>query len=299
MPEEIEEKKELLKREEIRTMGKDMARLREIEAQKERERIAALKLEEAKKGKPPSPPEIEKPKVPPETLIPKPLLKKPSPFKKVLVRGIICAVLLLIFGSLLWFFVLKKPAEEEEIITPEEKEEEIIEEPEAVKPEISAPSIAERILGWGYRIPSSPRLIDTIILHSSYNALGGDLHDIEKVIEEYKMYEVAPHYLLARNGTIYLLVLDKNIAYHAGKSEMPDGRTGVNNFSIGIEVIYTETEAPTETQYQALAQLVKYLQQEYNIPLKNILGHEDVDIAPPFKSDPWNFDWEYFESLLE
>lgn len=142
MPEEIEEKKELLKREEIRTMGKDMARLREIEAQKERERIAALKLEEVKKGKPPSPPEIEKPKVPPETLIPKPLLKKPSPFKKVLVRGIICAVLLLIFGSLLWFFVLKKPAEEEEIISPEEKEEEIIE-----KPEISIPpsliSVAE------------------------------------------------------------------------------------------------------------------------------------------------------------
>jgi len=145
MPEEIEEKKELLKREEIRTMGKDVARLREIEAQKERERIAALKLGEVKKEEEKiTPPEISAPpaeaKRVEEVLIPKPLPKKPSPFKKVLVRGIICAVLLLIFGSLLWSFILKKPAEEvilpaeEEIIPAEEKEEEIIE-----KPEISIP----------------------------------------------------------------------------------------------------------------------------------------------------------------
>ena len=79
MPEEIEEKKELLKREEIRTMGKDMARLREIEAQKERERIAALGQEEIKKGKPPSPPEIEKPRVPPAGFVPQPRRKKTPP----------------------------------------------------------------------------------------------------------------------------------------------------------------------------------------------------------------------------
>jgi len=223
-------------------------------------------------------------------------------------------VLLLIFSFFYWFFGVKKPPEEEtippteeEIILPTEEEiippteEEIIEKPEIVKPEISAPPITERILGWGYQISSSPRLIDTIILHSSYNDLDGDLHDTEKVIEEYKMYEVAPHYLIARDGTItiYRLVLDKNIAYHAGASKMPDGRTSVNNFSIGIELIYTETESPTEAQYQILAQLVKYLQQEYNIPLQNILGHKDVDIAPPFKSDPWNFDWEKFYTSIK
>ena len=46
MPEEIKEEKELLERKEIRTMRKDIARLREIEAQKERERIAGLKTAE-------------------------------------------------------------------------------------------------------------------------------------------------------------------------------------------------------------------------------------------------------------
>jgi len=134
-----EEKLEFLKREEIRTMQKDIARLREIEAQKERERIAALKLEGAKKGKakitppeiPARPPEAKQAK---EALIPKPLPKKPSPFKKVLVRGVIVVVLLLIFSFFYWFFGVKKLPEEEaipptgeEIVPPEE---EIVEKPE-------------------------------------------------------------------------------------------------------------------------------------------------------------------------
>jgi len=144
MPEEKEEKLELLKREEIRTMQKDISRLREIEAQKERERITALKLGEVKKEEEKiTPPEIPAPPAEAEregeTLIPKPLPKKPSPFKKVLVRGVIVVVvLLLIFSFFYWFFGVKKlpkeevlPPTEEEIIPPEE---EIIE-----KPEISIP----------------------------------------------------------------------------------------------------------------------------------------------------------------
>jgi len=55
MAEEIEEKKlEFLKREEIRTMQRDIARLREAEAHKARERVAGLKTgeeEKAEKGK--------------------------------------------------------------------------------------------------------------------------------------------------------------------------------------------------------------------------------------------------------
>jgi len=42
------EKKEFLKRGEVRTMTKDIGRLKEEEAKRERERIAALKIEEKK-----------------------------------------------------------------------------------------------------------------------------------------------------------------------------------------------------------------------------------------------------------
>jgi len=148
MPEEIEEKKEFLKREEIKTMQKDIAKFREIEAQKERERIAALKTEEKKvperippevrrvEGPPPIPPEKEK--IPLDTLIPKPSIRKPSPLTKILVRGAIVIICLLIAGFFYWFFGVKKPPvkevippTEEEIIPPEK---EVVEKPEIIIP---------------------------------------------------------------------------------------------------------------------------------------------------------------------
>ena len=309
---EKEEKKEFLKRKEIRTMQKDIARLREIEAEKERERIAALKLEEEEKrlqpalhpSIPPSRPEKEE--APSEDLIPKPLPKKPSPFKKILTRGIIIVVLFLIFSFFYWFFGIREPPAEEIILPAEEAitlpAEEIIlpeeEKPETPEEEIPIISqINERILDWGYYVPTTPRTIDAIIVHSVYNALEGDVHSIEGVIQEYEMYRVAAHYLIARDGAIYRLAPDEAVAYHAGASKMADGRVNVNDFSIGIEVIYTKTESPDEVQYQTLAQLVKYLRQQHNIPFENILGHKDI--APERKTDPWNFDWEYFYSLIE
>ena len=143
--EEPEEKLEFLKREEIKTMQKDIARFREIEAQKERERIAALKIAEKKAPErvpPPTPPTPpippEKEKVPLDTLIPKPPIRKPSPLTKILVRGAIVLVGLLIFGFFYWFFGLKKPSVEE-VIPPVEEEiippvEEVVEKPEIIIP---------------------------------------------------------------------------------------------------------------------------------------------------------------------
>ncbi|MBU3964172.1 N-acetylmuramoyl-L-alanine amidase [Patescibacteria group bacterium] len=101
---------------------------------------------------------------------------------------------------------------------------------------------------------------------------------------------VAPHYLIARNGDIYQLVTDKAVAYHAGNSKMPDGRTNVNNFSIGVELIYAKNDTPTEVQYDSLSKLVDYLVDKYKIPLKNIVGHEDISPANR-QDDPANFDW--------
>ncbi len=158
------------------------------------------------------------------------------------------------------------------------------------------PEIVNEIVKWGHQISSSPRLVDTIIIHSSYNALGKDPYSVDGVLQEYKMYGVAPHYLIDRHGTTYQLVEDKNIAYHAGVSKMPDGRINVNEFSIGIELIYQKNESPNESQYQSLAKLVKYLQQKYNIALSNILGHKDI--APSLKEDPWNFNWQKFYEII-
>jgi N-acetyl-anhydromuramyl-L-alanine amidase AmpD len=82
--------------------------------------------------------------------------------------------------------------------------------------------------------------------------------------------------------------VDKNIAWHAGVSETPDGRKNVNDFSIGIEVINSKTEGPSEAQYKNLKKLISYIKDSYNI--KYILGHSDI--APERKDDPWKFDWK-------
>ncbi len=148
--------------------------------------------------------------------------------------------------------------------------------------------IVSKLVSWGYSKPQNSRTIDTIILHSSYNALGGDKYNLAKLIEEYKEYGVSPHYLIDREGSVYQLVNDKNIAYHAGESKMPDGRTNVNNFSLGVEIMNTESSKPTEKQYQSLTKLIAHIKNNHKI--KSILGHNQI--APGRKTDPWNFDWK-------
>lgn len=166
---------------------------------------------------------------------------------------------------------------------------EIVEKPkEEVAKNIDEPKIINKLVDWGFS-KSDNRKIDTIIIHSSYNAVGNDVHNLDDIIyKEYKSYGVSPHYIISWTGKIYRLVADKNIAYHAGESKVPDGRTGVNNFSLGIEIVNTKSEKPNEAQYDALKNLLAYLEREYKI--KYVLGHSDI--APGRKDDPWNFDFE-------
>lgn len=148
-------------------------------------------------------------------------------------------------------------------------------------------TIVNRLVSFGYA-ESSGRKIDTVVLHSSYNNQGGDRYSGDKVIDIWKSYEVAPHYMIDRKGNILRLVEDKNIAYHAGNSKMPDGRTNVNGFSIGVEILNAEDDEYTAAQYGAVNDLIAYLKQKHGV--KYVVGHDDI--APGRKTDPWNFDWK-------
>ena len=148
-------------------------------------------------------------------------------------------------------------------------------------------SIENRLVSWGFT-KANDRTIDTIVIHSTYNATGGDPFSVSKIIDIYKSYGVSPHYLVARDGTVYRMVDEKNIAYHAGDSKMPDGRNNVNAFSIGIEVIGKGNGSPSDAQYDALKKLIADIETRHTI--KHILGHSDI--APGRKSDPWGFSWK-------
>jgi hypothetical protein len=151
--------------------------------------------------------------------------------------------------------------------------------------------IINKKITWGFSVSNS-RKINTLVIHSSYDALGAEPYNLDGLIAEYKEYGVAPHFLIDRKGKIYQLVDEKNIAYHAGVSKMPDGRTGVNNFSIGIELMNTKEDSYTESQYSGLNKLIDYLEDNHKI--KYVLGHQDI--SPDRKTDPWNFNWKKVNS---
>ncbi len=157
---------------------------------------------------------------------------------------------------------------------------------EAIGGTITGLAIVNKLVGWGFQ-KSDVRKIDTLIIHSSYDASGNNPYDVSGLIAEYKTYGVAPHFLIDREGKVYQLVADQNIAYQAGESKMPDGRTDVNSFSLGVEIVETKSDSPTQKQYDSLNELIVYLKGKY--PISNILGHNQI--APGRKDDPWNFDW--------
>lgn len=156
--------------------------------------------------------------------------------------------------------------------------------------------IVRKHVSFGFKNGDSNRAVKALILHSTFNASfpntqQPDTFSVEGAIKQFKQYKVAAHYLIGRDGVVYELVEPKNIAFHAGKSQLPDGTTDVNSCSIGIEIICTYTVGPNEVQYASLRKLIDQLDADYKF--KYILGH--FDIAPGRKTDPWHFvDQGYF-----
>jgi N-acetyl-anhydromuramyl-L-alanine amidase AmpD len=150
--------------------------------------------------------------------------------------------------------------------------------------------IGRKHVDFGYKPSESKREVKALIIHSTFNASfpntqHPDTFSVDGVIKQFEKYDVAAHYLIARDGNVYELVEPNNIAFHAGKSQLPDGTADVNSCSIGIEIMCTYTVGPNEAQYASLRKLIDQLDAEYKF--KYILGH--FDISPGRKTDPWHF----------
>ncbi|MFN0048489.1 MAG: N-acetylmuramoyl-L-alanine amidase [Cytophagales bacterium] len=155
--------------------------------------------------------------------------------------------------------------------------------------------IKPKRLKTGFVALDSVRKIDAVIIHSSYCPSQSDSFNLDCILQLYKNYDVSAHYIIDRAGIIYLLVDEKNISHHAGKGFMPDGDNRPNSRSIGIELINTLASQYTDNQYFALVSLIEKLKYEYAIAF--VLGHSDI--APSRKTDPWNFDWQRFEKMMQ
>lgn len=119
-----EEKLEFLKREEVRTMAKDIARVREGEAKTRQERIAGLKLREGKTSPKPqvalSQQGTAKPGKAPATG-PVPAKRAPSRFEKVFVRIVIGGIIFFLLFNAVAFGVWLFWSQNQEPQAPQEK----------------------------------------------------------------------------------------------------------------------------------------------------------------------------------
>ncbi|MCG9714900.1 1,6-anhydro-N-acetylmuramyl-L-alanine amidase AmpD [Shewanella insulae] len=110
--------------------------------------------------------------------------------------------------------------------------------------------------------------------------------------------EVSAHFLIRRDGELVQYVSCDDRAWHAGISTF-EGRTGCNDFAIGIELEGTDTTTYTDAQYERLRQLTLALFDAYPMLNRNlIVGHSDI--APGRKTDPGeSFDWDRYRASLD
>jgi hypothetical protein len=159
------------------------------------------------------------------------------------------------------------------------------------------------------------RIIDTIVIHSISASHWTDPEFRARFADELKVFESSAeiqgvlanpsefkfdwrlcrevlelnnrsaHYLIDRSGLIRQLIADKNIAFHAGKSAMPEGddRHDVDDFSLGIQLVGSDPQTDevsgeepsgfTPAQYGALDDLLLELSRKHHIAPKNIVTY--------------------------
>ncbi len=99
--------------------------------------------------------------------------------------------------------------------------------------------------------------------------------------------QVSAHFYIRRDGRVIQFVGCDQRAWHAGQSCWCE-RDNCNDYSVGIELEGSDTQAFTAEQYAALWPLLDALRSRY--PVDAIVGHSDV--APGRKTDPGlHFDW--------
>lgn len=111
-----------------------------------------------------------------------------------------------------------------------------------------------------------------------------------------KVSAVSAHYVIGREGRLVQMVEDAQSAWHAGRSAMypletPPREPGVNDFSIGIELVGVADGGFTDKQLATLYEVLARLVSKYHIPAERVVGH--CHIAPGRKIDPDGFDHQF------
>ncbi|PZP40197.1 MAG: hypothetical protein DI585_01580 [Pseudomonas fluorescens] len=155
--------------------------------------------------------------------------------------------------------------------------------------------------------------IEFLVIHGTW--MVGDEGALSRLTDP--VAEVSCHYYITRTGEIIQLVAERDVAWHAGKSQAVNAAgelvEGLNGWSIGIEIAnsgsfgghvptpeleahpdWIHVEPYTPAQYAAVKALVEdIVARNPGISKERVLGHDEV--SPGRKSDPGpHFDWSWW-----
>ena len=130
-----------------------------------------------------------------------------------------------------------------------------------------------------YRSPRNPersirKSTTLIILHTTEAPARSSLNKLSERGEA--------HYCVVENGTVYRIVDRDREAFHAGRS-MWNGKSNVDEFSVGIEVVGYHDKQPTLAQLSAIRELLVELKAIYGIDDAHVLCHSHVAYGAPNK----------------
>lgn len=160
---------------------------------------------------------------------------------------------------------------------------------------------------WSDRTVAVPDV--TVIHYSSAVQRNPDTpFAIEEVLSLFCEYGVSSHFLIDREGALFRLVPVGKKAWHCGGSIMPepDNRRGVNDFSVGIELLATAESGFTVEQYDTLTELCIGNERMFGLTMTYV-GHETIagaravalGLRTDEKTDPGpRFEWQHFSDVL-
>ena len=90
------------------------------------------------------------------------------------------------------------------------------------------------------------------------------------------------HYCIDEAGRVYRIIDHRREAFHAGRS-MWNGRSNVDEVSVGIEISGYHNKPLAAVQYQALSELIGELKHIYKIADHNVIAHSHVAYGAPNK----------------
>ncbi len=139
---------------------------------------------------------------------------------------------------------------------------------------------------------------DMIVLHATAGSLEATLSWFERPTSE-----ASAHYVVAKDGTVFQMVREADRAWHAGQSFWK-GRTDINDYSIGIEMVNRNDglDPWPEEQVEAVLELCRYLVAKYGITRDNVVTHHWIagypGRRPGRKTDPLGFRMDSFLDRL-